>query len=182
MVDFFPGDTGGQPLSVYHSNLISVSNEARQAAFSASPSLANSLVSAANQLDLLIGDRYENPDCSVVNLPGQPVECYSNSCLLWGRPDAGLVDESLFTQFCDEWQANVNNWTQEIANLLTQAEEPTAEFAQAVADTGANVYLENQEVWPDAGDIFSISFDAVPGWIKFGAFAVAVLFVADKLR
>jgi hypothetical protein len=183
MVDWFPADTAGDPISVYHSNLLQVASTAREAAFTSEPSVANQLVSAANQLELLISDRYENPDCSSVgNIPGQNVECYSNSCLLWGRPDAGLVDEGLFALSCGEWQASVNNWTQQIANVLQNVDPGGAEYVQAVADTGENIQQEADDVFPDAGDILPTAVDALPGWIKFGAVVVGVLFVADKLR
>jgi hypothetical protein len=183
MVDLFPGDTGGAPLSVYHSDLLTTVNLARSSAFESPPGLANQLVSAANQLELLISDRYENPDCSSVgNVPGQDVACYSNSCLLWGRPDAGLIDEALFNFTCDEWQASVNNWTQQIANLLQAVDPGGAEYAQAVSDTGVGIQEESSEVFPEVGDILPTAVQALPAWLKIGAVALGALIVWDKFK
>jgi hypothetical protein len=184
MVDWFPSDTAGDPISTYHQELLEVVATAQAAAFAApSAAIANQLQSAVANLERLISDRYENPDCSWIgNLPGQATECYSNSCLLWLRADAGLIDEQLALLACGDWQNEVVNWTQEIANLLETVSSSDAEFVQSVADSGANQVATGETINPELSELLDAPVAAVPTWLKVAAIGVGVLWIADRFK
>ena len=159
-------------ISNFHQHVLDRIAAANSLAYDLAPTVEgltrrSNILAATIQLGALVGDRANNDNCGPLNLPGQDVACWANSCLEWGRADQGGLSDWRYEWACLDWQASVDNWLAELASLVAPIDPAQAEVIDSVRDEAATMGEQAAIVTGTPRDIF----DNTPTWLKLAALA-----------
>lgn len=141
--------------------------------------LRTAILSSTIQLQTLIADSSENPECGPINLPGQPAACWSDVCIEWSRADSTWLDRIRYGQACTDWEGEIRNQLAELANLLEQAGAISqSEVVYSLIDQTVTMGEQAELVTPDLSTVAG----ETPAWLKLGGLGLVVLLIARVLK
>ncbi len=145
-------------ISNFHAHVLDRIAAANNLAYDLPPTVEgitrrSNILAATIHLGALVGDRADNDNCGPLNLPGQDVACWANSCLEWGRADQGWLSDWRYNQACLGWKAQVDNWLAQLAILIAPVDPAQAEVIQSVRDEADTITEQADLVMPDLATV-----------------------------